>query len=94
MSQSFTTDGVHLTADSGRTFMNMLLYNAENFFETEAINLEEDQDKRRFNSNLVMARLREDMDAISNGNKEDKMIITGYRPEYQDQPERMKLKNG
>ena len=107
MSQSFTADGIHLTADSGRSFINMLLFNAENFFETEVINLDEDPDrrepdrqhtvfakglknlektlkeincgifKRRFNDNLVMARLREDVDVISNEKKEDKMIITG-----------------
>ena len=46
MSQSFTADGIHLTADSGRTFVNMLLFNAENFFETEVINLDEDPDRR------------------------------------------------
>ncbi len=107
MSQSFANDGVHLTADSGRTFVNTILFHAESFFETEVINLEEDPDRRepdrqhsvfarglknldnkieqinteifrrRFNDNLVMARLREDMDTISNGKKEDKMIITG-----------------
>jgi hypothetical protein len=33
--------------------------------------------KRGFSDNLVMARLREDVDAISNANKEDKMIISG-----------------
>jgi hypothetical protein len=33
--------------------------------------------KRRFNNSLVMAHMGEDIDAISNGNKEDKMIITG-----------------
>ena len=33
--------------------------------------------KRRFNDSLVMARMREDIDAISNANKEEKMIITG-----------------
>jgi hypothetical protein len=99
MSQSFATDGVLLTADSGRTFVNMLLFNAEYFFETEVINLEEDPERReldkqhsvfarglknlekkieelnsgifrrRFNDNLVMARLQEDMDAMSNGKK-------------------------
>jgi hypothetical protein len=31
----------------------------------------------RFNDNQVMARMWEDIDVISNTNKEDKMIITG-----------------
>ncbi len=107
MSQSFVTDGVHLTADSGRTFVNMLLFNSENFFETEVIDLAEETERRepnrqqkvfekglknlekkledlnsgifrrRFNDNLVMARLREDVDVTSNINKEDKMILSG-----------------
>ena len=33
--------------------------------------------QRRFHDNLVMARMREDIDAMSNTNKEDKMIISG-----------------
>ena len=33
--------------------------------------------KRRFHDNLVMARMREDIDSISNTNKEDRMLITG-----------------
>jgi hypothetical protein len=33
--------------------------------------------KRRFHDNLVMARMQEDIDSISNTNKEDKMLITG-----------------
>ena len=107
MAQSFVADGVHLTAESGKTFINTLLYNAEKFFETEVINLEGDIErgeldgqkksfekninnleknlaelnremfKRRFHDNLVMARMREDIDSISNTNKEDRMLITG-----------------
>ena len=45
MAQSFVADGVHLTSESGRSFVNMLLYNAENFFETKVINLEGDTDR-------------------------------------------------
>jgi hypothetical protein len=45
MSQSFVPDGVHLTADSGKNFINTLLFHAENFFETEVINLEGDTDR-------------------------------------------------
>jgi hypothetical protein len=33
--------------------------------------------KRCFHNNLVLSRLREDVDCISNTNKEDKMIISG-----------------
>ena len=33
--------------------------------------------RRRFNDSLVMARLREDVDAISNISKEDKLVISG-----------------
>jgi hypothetical protein len=33
--------------------------------------------RRRFNDNLVMARLQEDVDVTSNINKEDKMILSG-----------------
>ncbi len=32
---------------------------------------------RRFHDSLVMARIRKDIDTISNTNKEDKMIISG-----------------
>ena len=33
--------------------------------------------ERRFRDSLVMARLREDLDTISNANKEDKIVISG-----------------
>jgi hypothetical protein len=46
MLQSFVADGVHLTEDSGRTFVNMLLFNAENFFETEVMNLDEETERK------------------------------------------------
>ena len=42
MSQNFVADGVHLTPESSRTFVNMLLYNAEALFVAEIINLEEE----------------------------------------------------
>jgi hypothetical protein len=40
MSQSFIEDGIHLTPESGKTFIDMLLYNSDKFFNTEVINLE------------------------------------------------------
>jgi hypothetical protein len=33
--------------------------------------------RRRFHDSLVMARIRENLDTISNTNKEDKMVILG-----------------
>jgi hypothetical protein len=44
MSQVFEEDGVHLTASSGRVFVNALLYNADTFFNTEIIQLDEDME--------------------------------------------------
>ena len=121
-SQQFVNDGVHLTEESSMSYINGLLYNADNFFSAEIINLEdgtskkpdrqregeskENKDKdeqhldvgfeksvkmldskledlnrnmfnRRFHDSLVMARIREDVDTISNTHKEDKMIISG-----------------
>ena len=37
--------------------------------------------RRRFQDSLVMARMREDIDTISNINKEDKIIISGMTSE-------------
>jgi hypothetical protein len=44
MSQVFEEDGVHLTASSGRVFVNALLYNADTFFNKEIIHLDEDME--------------------------------------------------
>ncbi len=118
LSQNFEDDQVHLTLESGATYVNCLLYNADSFFTAEIVNLEEgtsnkpdgrvgrkdkqgegkeksssegsvrnldkkigelnrDMFGRRFHDSLVMARLREDLDTVSNTNKEDKIIISG-----------------
>ena len=39
--------------------------------------LNRDMFRRRFNDSLVMARIREDVDTMSNQNKEDKIMISG-----------------
>jgi hypothetical protein len=39
--------------------------------------LNRDMFRRRFQDSLVMARLREDLDTVSNTNKEDKIMISG-----------------
>ena len=39
--------------------------------------LNRDMFRRRFHDSLVMARMREDVDTISNTNKEDKMVMSG-----------------
>ena len=124
-SQTFLDDQVHLNTESGKTYVNEILYYADNLFTAEIIDLEEgtsnksvrisgksppeisfgkrkeksqreteheksvfnldkkidelnqDMFRRRFNDSLVMARLREDVDAISNISKEDKLVISG-----------------
>ena len=105
MSQNFMEDGIHLTPESGKTFIDMLLSHSDKFFNTEVINLEgankemncktagnkstsieefeksvynldrkieeinRDIFRRRFNDSLVMARMREDIDTMSNKKK-------------------------
>ena len=44
MSQTFENDGVHLTVSAGKVFVNALLYNADAFFNTDVINLEEEME--------------------------------------------------
>jgi hypothetical protein len=44
MSQVFEEDGVHFMAFSGRVFVNALLFNADTFFNTEIIDLDEDME--------------------------------------------------
>jgi hypothetical protein len=45
MSQVFEQDGVHLTRSSGRVFVNAILYNAESFFKTEVVDLDEEMER-------------------------------------------------
>lgn len=45
--------------------------------DTKIVELNRDIFRRRFHDNLVMARIREDVDTISNTNKEDKIMISG-----------------
>ncbi len=45
MLQSFVANGVHLHLDSGKVCVYMLLYNEENFFITEVIDLEKESNK-------------------------------------------------
>jgi hypothetical protein len=40
-SQTFTDDQVHLDTDSGKTYVNEMLYYADNLFTAEIVNLEE-----------------------------------------------------
>ena len=114
MSQVFEQDGVHLTATSGKVFVNALLYNADTFFTAELVDLEENMEialdinvadkgkkillerktskadigkeladlkddilRRREQDCLVTARIREELDHLSNVRKEDRIVITG-----------------
>ena len=116
--QVFEIDGVHLTPTAGKVFIDTILFNSEEFFAAQFIDLESEKEniteyqtkkaekrdrsqmevdfeksvksldkkiedlnkdifRRRFQDSLVMARMREDVDTISNINKEDKMMISG-----------------
>ena len=44
MSQMFQQDGVHFTPTSGKVFVNTMLFNADTFFNTEIVELEENMD--------------------------------------------------
>jgi hypothetical protein len=115
MSQSFLDDQVHLTLDSGKTYINELLFYSDTFFTAEIVNLEggtsnnperigKEKEKNQLESDfeksvktldnkleelnrdifqrhshdsLVMARIREDLDVISNMAKEDKLMTSG-----------------
>ena len=111
MSQVFEQDGVHLTRSSGKVFVNAILYNAESFFKTEVVDLDEEMEgpqnvdktakkgtskqatntelkieienlkddiaRRRIDDSLVTARIREELDFLSNTRKEDRIIVTG-----------------
>ena len=50
--------------------------------------------RRRFNDSLVMARMREDIDTISNSNKENKMVISGMTSRIPKPTGREESKNG
>ena len=98
-SQQFTTDGVHLTAASGKIFVEGILTASEDFFNAEEVDLtkdnsakpdnkgsdvnrritllEEEMKARKCNDNLLFARIREELDSISNRAKEDRVVITG-----------------
>ena len=117
ISQVFEADGVHLTPTAGKNFLETILFNSEEFFTAQFIDLEnemeegesntgvpagenslegtaklgkrvmmverevermkEDIKTRRFHDSLLTARIREELDAISNEKKEDRLIITG-----------------
>ena len=111
MSQIFEQDGVHLTPSSGKVFVNTMLFNADAFFNTEVVDLEEDMEtnttekdtkdskekigkritlverevanlkedilRRREEDCLVTARIREELDFLSNTKKQDRIVITG-----------------
>ena len=45
MSQVFEKDGVHFTPSSGKVFVNTILYNADAYFNTEVVELNEDMEE-------------------------------------------------
>ena len=50
--------------------------------------------RRRFHDRLVLARIREDLDTISNTAKEDKLMISGMISKFRDQQGERKPENG
>jgi hypothetical protein len=116
ISQVFEPDGVHLTTTAGKHFIETILYNAEEFFTAEFVDLKNESEEgekneettakentndgsgnlgrrvtmverevekirddiktRRFHDSLLTARMREELDAIGNEKKEDRIIIT------------------
>ena len=112
MSQKFTWDGVHLTEEAGRNFVDSVLRASLTFFGAEFVDLVTDTNPmevdeianpapstsmgihhnnkertlqqlnddfihRKDNDNIIFARIRDELDAISNRKKEDRIIITG-----------------
>jgi hypothetical protein len=101
MSQKFTSDGVHLTEEAGKNFVDSLLRASLTFFGAEFVDLETisnpmevdviidpapstsagshhkskerslqqlngDFIKRKYNDNIIFARIRDELDSISN----------------------------
>jgi hypothetical protein len=107
ITQQFESDGTHLTKQSAKTFLEIILNSAESFFEADLVDLTEngelvdDDDTRpdrikiledrlqRLEStmrsqadknvanDLMFARSREETDAGTNRNKEDRLIMNG-----------------
>ena len=107
-SQQFEYDKIHLTPAAGQVFIEFVLSQAEDFFESELVDFEDDDDdeelgktradlkqlevrlkkieqqmnvqgKMNDSNNLVLARIREEVDTAANIKKEDRVVMTGLR---------------
>jgi hypothetical protein len=102
-SQLFEDDMVHLTKDSAKTFLEIILGEAERFFVSDLVDLTEsgeltgDSDSeadhtrkledrltnlektKRAKADTNIARSREEMDAVTNKLKEDKLVMNGLK---------------